>query len=309
MKKDTLYIIGAGAIGKALAVFLHQQRKEVCLVRASVQRIPLHPQKIRVILPGENVLESTVNSASLDQLPVLEGLLICTTKSHGNRELAASLFPKSNSSPLLLLQNGLGVEAPFLDAGFGELYRSVLFATSQFSESGSLRFRPVADSLVGVIRGNPVGLQQVVEQLENPFFPFKAEKDLEPVIWTKVIVNAVFNAVCPLLETDNGIFTRNEKALSLARNLIRETVQVARAKNLQLDEQSALAKLLQISKASSGQLISTYQDILQKRPTEIDSLHFALDREAKALGIPEATRNTRLLGELVALKAELEKAE
>ena len=308
MKKDTLYIIGAGAIGKALAVFLKQQGRPVCLVRASVPHIPLYPEKIRVILPGEQILEATVDSISLDLLPLLEGLLICTTKSHGTRALASSLFPKSAGSPLLILQNGLGVEEPFLNTGFREVYRSVLFATSQFTEDGDIRFRPVAESLVGQIRGTAAGLRQVVAKLNNPHFPFSAESELEPVIWTKTIVNAVFNAVCPLLETDNGIFTRNEKALNMARDLIRESVQLARKKNILLDETSILDRLLQISKASSGQLISTYQDILQKRHTEIDSLHFALAREAEALGIPETIRKTHLLGELVALKAELERA-
>ena len=309
MQQHTHYIIGAGAIGKALAVFLRQSGKQVCLVRASVTQQPPGRETIRVQVPGDQLLEATLDTVSLDLLPPLEGWLICTSKSHGNRELAAALLKNGTRAPLLLLQNGLGVESPFLEAGMETLFRSVLFATSQFTETGSIRFRHVADSVVGIIRGEAAGLQEAVDQLDNPFFPFRAETKLEPVIWTKAIVNSVFNSVCPLLETDNGIFTRHPQALELAKSLIRESVQVARKKHILLDESEILHRLLLISQVSSGQLISTYQDILQKRPTEIDSLNLALAREAQQLGIPEATLQTRLLGELVQWKAELTRAE
>jgi len=53
---------------------------------------------------------------------------------------------------------------------------------------------------------------------------------------------------------------------------------------------------------SDGQKISTYQDILNKRETEIETLNFAV---AKAAGGKINIHVTALLGELTKIKSEL----
>ena len=67
-------------------------------------------------------------------------------------------------------------------------------------------------------------------------------------------------------------------------------------------------RLLQISRSSDGQLISTYQDILAGRPTEIDTLNFAISRQADSLQLSHLVTETKLLGELVQLKSRLSMA-
>jgi 2-dehydropantoate 2-reductase len=63
--------------------------------------------------------------------------------------------------------------------------------------------------------------------------------------------------------------------------------------------------ILQISRASDGQLISTLQDIRNGRETEIDTLNLAFARLAQQLQPPAPATETQLLGELVQLKATL----
>jgi 2-dehydropantoate 2-reductase len=64
-----------------------------------------------------------------------------------------------------------------------------------------------------------------------------------------------------------------------------------------------------ISRSSEGQLISTYQDILSKRKTEIDSLNFAVSEMAEELQIGNRVEKTKLLGEMIRLKSELQVVE
>jgi 2-dehydropantoate 2-reductase len=64
-------------------------------------------------------------------------------------------------------------------------------------------------------------------------------------------------------------------------------------------------KILLVSKSSDGQLISTFQDILNKRQTEIETLNFAIVDIAKKLNKEELGRETKLLGELTRLKSYL----
>jgi 2-dehydropantoate 2-reductase len=132
-----------------------------------------------------------------------------------------------------------------------------------------------------------------------------AEASIQRVIWKKAIINCVFNSVCPLLETDNGIFYRNGNAKLIAQRIIAEGIEVASTKGIVLDPADVLNSLLMVSKFSDGQLISTYQDILNKRPTEIETLNFAIAGAAAAAKKEDAAREIRFLGELIALKSAL----
>jgi 2-dehydropantoate 2-reductase len=197
------------------------------------------------------------------------------------------------------------VEQPFFDHGFPEIYRCVLFATSQPVSQNKIRFKPIAVSAVGIIKGNASSLSTIVEKLNSAYFEFKTEENIQPVIWAKTIINCAFNSICPLLETDNGIFYRNENALNMAKRVIAECIVVAKEKGIMLEFTKVVDRLLFISKSSDGQLISTYQDMKNKRKTEIETLNFAIANIAKEIKMADTVKETILLGELVKLKSEL----
>lgn len=303
--QHTIYIVGAGAIGKALAVFLKLEGKDVVIIRGSVDDKPGYIEKISVELPNNATVEAEVEVSTANNFPVLNGLIVLTNKSFGNQHLAGSLRTKINNSPVLILQNGLNVEQPFIDSGYFNIYRCVLFATCQSLFPNVLRFKPVAVSPIGAVKGDSGNLEAIAGQVNNRYFQFRAEENIQPVVWTKTIVNSVFNSVCPLLETDNGIFHRNQSALNIAKKIIDECVTIANGKGICLDADEVMKVLLRISKSSDGQLISTYQDIKNKRRTEIETLNFAIADIANGLKQADAVKETRLLGELIKLKSEL----
>lgn len=297
-----VYIIGYGAIGKALAVFLKQEGREVILLRGRRGESAKGEVHLRITMPDDTVQEAAIEVATLDAFSELDGVIVLANKSFGNRQLAQSLVGKTGESPLVILQNGLDVEAPFREAGFKDIYRCVLFATAQVEDESMVRFKPVAASPIGVIEGRTEILSEVVETLSTSSFQFGEEASIQEVIWKKAIVNSAFNSICPLLEIDNGIFYRNEEALAIARQVIEECLLVAKAKGVQLELGEVLHLLLQISKSSDGQLISTLQDIKKHRPTEIDTLNMAIAAMADALKIGEQVAVTRALGRLIKIK-------
>jgi 2-dehydropantoate 2-reductase len=305
VENQIIYIIGAGAIGKVLAVFLKQEGKNVILVRGSVSNEPTITSHVKVELVNKPTVEASVEQTTLDKFDKLNGVIVITSKSFGNHDLAIKLKGKAVKSPIVLLQNGLDVEQNFIDQGFEEIYRCVLFATSQSISENVFRFQPVTDSAIGVIKGSVHHLHDVVNALNCKEFPFRAEENIQMVIWKKAISNCVFNSICPLLEIDNGVFHRNEKALSIAKRIIKECIGVANAAGVNLTEEEVIENLLKISKASDGQLISTYQDIRNKRMTEIDTFNFAIAALAKKFQMDSMVTETKLLGELTKLKSDL----
>lgn len=305
MLKDTIYIVGAGAIGKVLAVFLKLEGKDVVLIRGSVPDGKKSIESVEVELSDGTVAQAELETVTFNHFSRLNGVMLFTNKSYGNTQLAKLVYPKIGLSPIVILQNGLHVEQPFVTEGFPSIYRCVLFATSHPVSENRFRFKPVAPSPIGMVRGSADSVKEIVQTVGNRYFPFKEEPEIDQVVWTKTIVNCVFNSICPLLETDNGIFHRNEMALSLAKRLIVECLVVANAMGILLREEEVVDMLLRISKSSEGQLISTYQDLKLKRRTEIETLNIAIVDVARKLLLPDAVKETGLLGDLILLKSEL----
>jgi 2-dehydropantoate 2-reductase len=298
---EPVYIIGAGAIGKALAVCLSNDGMKVVLLRGSVDNGESRQENIRVVFPSEEIIEAEVTIDTLSNYHRLEGLVVLCIKSYGNATLADTLKDKIDCSPVVLLQNGLGVEQAFMS--FPSVYRCVLFATSQPVSDTGLNFKPVAVSPIGrIIGGDETSLGHIAALLNTPYFGFRAERDIQPIIWKKAIVNSVFNSVCTLLDTDNGIFHRNPQALQIAESLVAECLRVAEEQGIDLNQSEVMDSLLLISRSSDGQFISTLQDIRNHRPTEIATLNLAIAGMAAA---EHAVIQTRLLGQLTLLKSQL----
>lgn len=299
---DHIYIIGNGVIAKALAVALSVNGRKVTILRGSVDQHAVSYEHIRVET-SDQTLEADIEIASISSYEKLDGIILLTNKSFGNEVLSGKLQHKVEGCPIVFLQNGLHIENCFIEKGFSQLYRCVLFATSESIGENKVRFKLVSASPIGAVNGSEAALSRVVQQLDTSIFSFRAEPDIQPIIWKKVISNCVFNSICPLLETDNGIFQRNNAVLDIAKVVISECLSVAREHGIQLTEDEVLQNVLMISKFSDGQKISTYQDILNKRQTEIASLNFAIADAARRGRIPVPV--TSLLGNLTKIKSEL----
>lgn len=294
-----IYIIGAGTIGSALAVFLQHQGKNAILVRAS-KPAPNPTTNIQVLLKDGRIIAGSIPTISLADAKKLDGLIIITVKSFANEDIAKELKPGTGSSPIVILQNGLGVEDPFINQGFEDIYRCVLFATSQFDQQGRVVFKPVMASPIGPVNSN-TSAAHITDALQTQNFQFTPHENIQQIVWKKTIANCVFNSVCPLLNTDNGIFHRNADALAIAKTMIDECLNIATLEGIHLTREEVAENLLQISRASDGQFISTLQDINQGRPTEIDALNLAIARIAAAKN--QNTPITKTLGELIKLRS------
>jgi 2-dehydropantoate 2-reductase len=177
--EQSIFIVGNGAIGRALAVFLKLQGKNVAILRGSVDDGSSVIEKISVILADRSVLEADIEISTLSRFATLDGIVVLTNKSFGNGDLALSLKPKIDTSPLVILQNGLGIEQVFTYQQFPEVYRCVLFVTSQVDADNRVSFKPVADCPIGGISGNTASLNYIVDELSTSYFRFRTEDNIQ----------------------------------------------------------------------------------------------------------------------------------
>lgn len=302
---NQLYILGGGAIGMSLAVHLQKEGRRVTVVRTSTDAVS--PQKVDVTIQDNSQQGITIplEMVSLSRLESIGGIAVITAKAYANKKIAAGLKERCTDSPVVIMQNGLGVEKPYLDAGFPQVYRCVLYATAQKIEENRYSYRSVASCPIGLTQGSQEGLVRIMQSLSTAGFPFHVEAGIQKEIWKKAIINSVFNSICPLLEIDNGIFQRSPDCADLAREIVRECVQVTDRLELGLDEADIMQQIFSISTRSDGQQISTLQDIHHRRETEIESLNLEISSIADELVPPVSVPATKSLGKLVLLKSRL----
>jgi 2-dehydropantoate 2-reductase len=307
---EKIYILGVGAIGMALAVNLLRNGRSVAAVRTSNSNYSGEAVQVSVECDQSLTIEAPLEMVSLSKLDRLgAGTIVITAKATANRFLASELRDKKSSGPIIIMQNGIGVESPFIDAGFPDIYRCVLYATSQEQQENFFRFRSVAASPIGTVIGDTQKLSRLVTQLNTPKFQFRVEERIKEEIWKKAIMNAVFNSVCPLLEVDNGIFCRDKMVATIALEIIEETVQVTKRIGLDLETKGLMEQLLKISERSDGQLISTLQDLKNGNETEIEFLNLEIARTAAELTPKMAVVKTKILGELISIKSRLKRSQ
>lgn len=305
--EEAIYILGSGAIGFPLAAYLTRAGRRAVAVRTSRTDVPRGSITVTVD-DGNSPISVPVETVSLSRLASLEGMMVVTAKAHANETIARALREKAASGPLVIMQNGVGIERPFLEAGLSPICRCILYVTAQATSPYHFSFRPVTASPLGLVRGDDADLQRCVEALNTPAFPFRSEVNIEREIWKKAIINAVFNSICPLLDVDNGIFARDEAVAGLARDVVGECVALTDRLSLELDGNELMEQLLLISKRSDGQLISTLQDIKSGRSTEIEFLNLEIARVAASLQPPLLLPRTELLGKMI-LARSLQQSE
>jgi 2-dehydropantoate 2-reductase len=303
---DKIYVLGCGAIGLTLAACLVNAGRNVVAVRTSKSDVA--PGEINITVRGaERELKVLVETISLVRLKMLDGIAVVTTKSYANKAIATTLVKKGFSGPIVILQNGLGVENPFIESGFTGIYRCVLYATAQIISENEVTFRSIASCPIGIVQGNKIDLAKCVNLLMASHFPFHAEDNIQHDIWKKAIINSVFNSICPLLEVDNGIFVRDEKVAQLAKEIVGECLVLAEAKGVSLAEPELMEQILRISNGSAGVLISTLQDIRNGRETEIESLNLEMAQMTSFIKPQIALTRTEFLGKMVLAKSKCQK--
>ncbi|WP_063768785.1 ketopantoate reductase C-terminal domain-containing protein [Verrucomicrobium sp. BvORR034] len=299
---EPVYVIGCGAVGVPLMACLAAAGRPVIGVRASEEDAPEQTVTVPVTV-ADQALDLPLQTVGIGRLGEIKGPVVIATKAHANAALARRLAPLV-SGPVIIMQNGLGVERPFVEAGFQEIYRSVLYVVSEGDLKKGFRFRAVTPSPVGVVTGTQERLQACLAALHTVGFPLRAEADIQREAWTKTIINCVFNAVCPLLEVDNSLFSKHEEARDLARKIVTEGVTLANRLGIPVEVEALMERVLKIS-ANSTQAISTLQDLRENRETEIDYLNLELARIAAALEPPASLPITETLGRMIALKSRL----
>ena len=286
-------VLGAGAVGCYFGGMLARAGAPVTLIGR-----PAHVDVFRregLLLDTLRFRERVPVAASTDAAAVAGAEFVLVAVKSGDTETAArSMAPhRARGATIVSLQNGVDNAArmrPLVDA---EVVAAVVYVGCQMGGPGHVRHTGRGDLVVG--GSGEAGMQRataVAALFERAGVPCRVSDNVDGELWTKLIINCAYNAVCALSRLSYGPMIASPWSREVMPQVVEEAVAVARAEGVRVDVDGLMARVWKIGEAMPAQISSTAQDIGLGKPTEIDALNGYVARRGEALGVPAPVNRT-----------------
>jgi 2-dehydropantoate 2-reductase len=123
-------------------------------------------------------------------------------------------------------------------------------------------------------------------------FQTRVVERVDDLIWGKLIINVGINALTAILRVKNGRLPDLPGVPRIMEEAVNEAVAVSRAKEIQLPYPDPIGRVMEVCRATAGNVASMLQDVLKNKMTEIDAINGAIVREGQKLGIPTPVNRT-----------------
>ena len=277
-------VVGAGAMGCLFGARLKKAGFQVDLYEKIAQRAKaIHERGIKVQgVSGDYAVRVPAWS---QKPPGVPDAVLLFVKSNNTEEAGKAVAPWVKETTLVLtLQNGLG-NMEVLERIFGKarVLGGVTSEGATVLDHGIIRHAGTGETSIGPSSG---GAEKIVSAFHGAGFTSHVAEDIHSLIWGKLIVNVGINALTALTGLKNGRLPRVKALCSTMEMVVEEAVAVAKAKRVHLPYPDPLSRVIDVCRATSENVASMLQDVLNERVTEIDFINGAIVREGKALGIP-----------------------
>lgn len=283
-----IVVLGAGAMGCLFGGLLHEAGCVVSLVDVSPAQIDaINNDGLLLERDGQarRILVAAGRAADVTDAPDLVILFTKTLHSEAALESARGFI--GAGTVLLSLQNGLGNEE--IMARFVPRDRIVqgvttfpadLVAPGHVRSLGSGHTQIM--SLDGVVTSD---LEEIRRVLDAAGLRCEISTGVVAAIWEKVAFNAALNTLTAVTGMCIGSIADSPEATDLVRRIAEEVVEVAAGKGIAARRETVLETIAGALAAHRDHQPSMLQDMVARRPTEVDSLNGAVVREAHALGL------------------------
>jgi 2-dehydropantoate 2-reductase len=292
-------IVGCGAVGSLFAAHL-AKAGEAEIWAYDVWKD--HTDAIRrngLKLSGAAEFTAKVNATSdPKELPRCDYGIVATKAIHTRHAIEQTAHAFGDTSAVCSVQNGVGNEE-ILAEHVKYVIRGTTFPAGHPIAPGHIGYDIKGDTWIGPFEPTRTPMNKVEELaglMSRAGMNTIALADARGAQWTKLIFNASTNPVGALTQLHHGAATRFPATGKLFEDLIAEGEAVAKAMSIELhgDPRHMVQKG---ANAPGKHRASMLQDVLAKRPTEVDFMNGAIVRWGDQLGVP--TPLNRAMWELV----------
>jgi len=282
-------IVGPGALGTLIAAFLSRARAEVWLLDKNKERSRLLAEKGISVEGVSGSWQARVRaSTSAEEIGPADLVIVCV-KSYDTKEAVMRVKPAVAAHTMVLsLQNGIGnIEIIGEIVGSDKVLGGSTNMGATLESYGCVRHAGKGETVIGRMDGRiPVEIRSVREIFQKAGLEIRISRDIKGVLWSKLIINVGINAISALVRLANGRLTEFEGTRRVLREAVSEATRVAKRKKIKLMYDDPLAKVEAVCEATSQNISSMLQDVLNKKRTEIDFINGVVVRQGQELNIP-----------------------
>lgn len=289
----TITVIGPGAIGCLLAAYLTRAGEEVSLLDYRPKRATLLQDR-GIAVEGEREAFHTPIKATayLTEIRSTDIFILCV-KASDTAVVAAKLKDAiPPESHLLTLQNGMGNREKLSESfGSDRVFAGVTSHGATLLEVGRVRHAGYGEIWLGETSGTSSSqaggamLQNLATTMNRAELQAQVVDDIEPILWSKLVVNVGINALTAILGVPNGELLKIPTCQNVMDGAIAEAVQVASGCGIQLHLQKEIEKVRAVCNSTAANISSMLQDVKRQKKTEIDQINGAVVRMAAKLGM------------------------
>ena len=297
-------VLGAGAIGSLVGAFIKKAGHDIVLVDPYEEHMKIIREEGLLINSAEGFIDRVImNTCTKAEDAGVADIVIVLVKTYLTEEALKGAAPMIGEDTIICtLQNGLGTEIKLLEMFPKEkVFYGVLKFNSRMTAPGELlvdiRKRPGHRFTIGAADpDSPYSyrIKELCESLEASNCSAAYVDNIEFQIWNKAINNVACNALCGILRLTGGQMYDNPYSRNVLEKIIREIIDVARAKGIDLgDPDEILAKYPEYPINNIRvHYPSTAQDMIGKKKTEINYLNGAVSYYGRQLNVPTPVNDT-----------------
>ena len=279
-------VIGSGAVGSLFAAHLATLEDiEVWVYDVSEAHVAaINKKGLRLTGVGEVHSHPTATTSGRD-LPALDFGIVATKGMHTRAAIEATSHAFTDGA-VCSVQNGVGNEEVIAEF-VPRVIRGTTFPAGRVMSPGVVQWDTAGSTWIGPFEPKPATgdeVEQLAETLTSSGMETSALEDARGAQWTKLIFNAASNALCSLTGLPHGRAALNSDVRWVMDRVIEEGKAVAAAMGIEMEKDPAI--LLEESiEVALDHKPSMLQDVLARRPTEIDQLNGGVCRFGDEVGV------------------------
>lgn len=294
----SVLLFGAGSIGAVYTyTFLQAGAHVTAICRSNYSAVKkdgftMYSKKFGDVQFTPNVIRSAEEAANKSW----DYVVVCSKSVPGSKpSLADQIRPAVGpSTAIVLIQNGIQIEQEAAKA-FREnpILSCVVYLPSTQTEPGVIHYSEMLNLLeIGTYPANaPESHKRTADQFSDLVIKgggdAKVYDDIQPLRWSKLIINASWNPISALsLCTDADFLRSSPHAVDFVWAVMKEIVGLAQALKIEgIDEKLAEWQLSRAKKRTVGVTPSMLQDVQANRPFEVEAIVGNTVRLAREKGV------------------------
>ena len=287
-KISTVAVVGAGAVGSYFGGLLARAGHDVTLIarQEHVKAI----QENGLYMECQSFQEHVPVKASTEYSAIKDAdLILCCVKSPDTERMMREIKGLIKPDTLILsLQNGVDNAERISQVVPNHAISAVVYVATGMAGDGHVKHFGRGELIIGRVGGHEnisTELEQICDLFLSAQIPCVVSNNIQRELWLKFLVNCSYNGISAIGQITYGEMAQQENTWKLIKDLTSEFLLVAHQEKIDISLAEAQMVNEQIAKTMANQRSSTAQDLMRRKPTEIDYLNGLIVRKAKQRGL------------------------